>query len=342
MQPTRGFALGRPLGSALSVHLSWLPAGALLATHLSFIAYGDQGLLAALSLGAVTLLAYFVCVLVHALAHIVVGRITGTQPSAVSVFIFGDVAVMPESTGRSRIWTALSGPIVSAVLAAAFLFASATTDASMSSLLRTIGLANAAIAALNLLPAFPLDGGQIVAAAGRRRKLTERLGRLAGAVALVAGSYLLLRDPELVAETAFGLWLALTGLFVVVRSKTATAVASPLHALDKQTAGAWARPFTGRIDGNAEAPASGGPFAVSSDGRLTGVLTQAPAIPGVKVADVMIPWSADLNVSSDTSLVRALEKLANERAPIVVVVDGEGVVRGVLDEEIVRTKMAAS
>ena len=66
MHPDRGLRLGRPLGSPLLVHASWLPSGALLVAHLALTAYGDRGLAAAIALGLVTVGAYVVCTVVHA------------------------------------------------------------------------------------------------------------------------------------------------------------------------------------------------------------------------------------------------------------------------------------
>jgi hypothetical protein len=342
MQPNRGVSLGRPLGSALSVHGSWFPAGALLAAHLSFIAYGDKGLLAALALGAETVLGYFFCVLLHSLAHVVVGRLTGVRPAAVRVFIFGDVSTTRPMLGRRALWTALAGPLTSGILAGASLLGSAMTKSPTSDLLRTIGLANAAVAVLNLLPGLPLDGGHIRAATGRgRRKLAVRVGRLTGLAALVAGAWLVSEGSGLIPETAFGLWLLLAGLFVVVQSGAVTASVSTVAALSGQTVGSWARPFAGRVDAGALAP-TGGPYAVSEDGRLTGVLPQAVRRRRTRAADVMIPWTAELNMPSDAALLGALEKLAAKAAPLVVVVDREGVVRGILDEDSVREQLARS
>jgi Zn-dependent protease len=338
MQPFRGFSLGRPLGSPLSVHGSWVPAAALLVAHLSFVAYGDRGLLGAVALGVITAAGYFVGVLLHTAAHIVVGRIVGSPPQAVGVFFFGDVSLAGPTTRRRNIWTALAGPVTSGAIAGgAFIFASGSND-----VLRTIALGNGAIALLNLLPALPFDGGHMVAATSpRRRKLAVRAGIVIGLLAIVTGGYLLSRGPELLSETAFGLWLVLTGLFAIMQSNATAPSSSPIADLKDRTVAEWARPFAGRVEAGSVAPVGPGPFAVSHDGRLTGVITHPPGT-RTRAADVMIPWTSDLNVPADASLISALEKLSSRATPILVVIDKQGVVRGVLDEDAVRAGLGAS
>jgi Zn-dependent protease len=343
MQPNRGLELGRPFGSPFLVHASWLPAGALLSAHLALAAFGDRGLAQAILLGLVTVGAYLVCVVLHALAHLITARIGGARPGTIAIFVFGDVTEpgAPCRQRRSDVVAAMSGPAMSVLLGAAALGAATTKSGLTTDVLRTVGFANLALAALNLLPVLPLDGGRLVAAGSRRRaRLASFGGKLVALSAVAAGGWLLWQGPDLVDETAFGLWLVLTGIFVFLSSGAARYTTASLPRLDGQTVGQWARPFAGRIDARAPAPAAGGPYAVSDAGRLAGVLTPSRIRPGVRVADLMVPWTAELGMRADAPLTSALERLSAEPASVVVVVDDRGVVRGVLDEGAVRAHLA--
>lgn len=337
MQPNRGLELGRPLGFPLLVHGSWLPAGALLSVHLAFSSYGERDLIPALILGVGTVIAYFVCVLAHALAHIVSARLSEAPRQPVKLFVFGDVSEAFAGAGAVR--TALAGPLVSGAIAAA-LYAASLSPLGDATFLRTLASVNAGLAALNLVPGLPLDGGRLFAFLGRdRRSAAAAIGRICGFLAVIAGAWLLLGGPARVEDTAFGVWLVLAGIFVAAESKGARGAAPAARKVQDETVGAWARPFAGRIDAKAAAPHGGGPYAVSADGRLAGVLAHGHK-GRVRVSDVMVPWTPALGMPADAPLMGALKKLAEEQAPLVVVVDREGVVRGVLDEAAVRSHIS--
>jgi Zn-dependent protease len=343
MQPDRGLRGGRPQGSPLRIHVSWLPSGALLAAHLALAAYGDRGLAAALGLGIVTVAAYCVCAVLHAFAHIVCARVIGARLGIVRVFVFGETSEPRMSTGRPRAEAALAfaGPLMSAALGIGALIWSTIASGGMSDVLRTVAVLNLALAAVNVLPVLPLDAGRLVAASGRgRARLASFGGKVAGLLAVVGGGSLLIRGPQLVDETAFGSWLVLVGIYVAVGSSWSTAKAPVLPDLNGQTVGAWARPFAGRLDIRTSAPAGGGPYAVADDGRLAGVLIESHVQEGAPVADLMVPWTTDLGMPSDAPLSGALERLSREDVDCVVVLDREGVVRGVLDEGAVRAQLA--
>jgi Zn-dependent protease len=342
MQPDRGLRLGRPLGSPHLVHVSWLPSGALLVAHLALAAYGDRGLGAAVALALVTVAAYLLCAIVHALAHLVCARAIGTKLEHVRVLVFGETFDPRASTGqpRAEAGLALAGPIASALLGTGALLSSTIASGSAADILRTLAVLNLALAAVNLLPVLPLDTGRLIASRGRTHaRLAAFGGKLAGLFALAAGGWLLFRGPALVDETALGAWLVLIGIFVFVGSSWKAASAPVLPDLGSHTVGEWARPFAGRLDIRTVAPAGGGPYAVADDGRLAGVLIESHVREGAPVSDLMVPWTSDLGIPSDAPLTGALERLSRKDVDVVVVLDRQGIVRGVLDESAVRAQL---
>ena len=332
MQSERGIRLGRPSHTPLTIHGSWLPAGALLVAHLILSAYGGRSFLSAVPIALATVAALLVCAVLHAAAHLVAGRMTGVRATSTRVFIFGDV-----STGATSPAAAIAGPIMSAVLAGvAFGFAS-TTGHEMHDALLTLALANAAMAVANLIPVLPFDLGRVVAVTGKRKTALFG-GRVVGALAIVGGVWLIVDGPSVVERTAAGVWLALAGLFVILEARASQPEHGRLPAVNGVAVGDWIRPFAGRVDANSTVPTHGGPYAVSDDGRLAGVLPHGSP-ERIAVRDMMIPWSSDLKLPDDAPLAQGLERLASGKAPLVVVVDKTGTVRGVLDEAAVRERL---
>lgn len=323
----------------MRIDVSWLPAGGLIAAHLALAAYSDRGLTTSVLLGVLTVGAYLACALVHTIAHLVVGRTIGVQLDDVRVFVFGDTSEPRFATGgeRSEALLAFIGPATSLVLGGGALAWSTFTSGDATDVLRTLATMNLALAGINLLPILPLDAGRLVAATGRRRaRLASFGGKLFGLVAVVAGGWLLVRGPRFVDETAFGSWLVLIGVFVFISSAWKTPRGPVLPDLGGHTVGEWARPFAGRLDIRTLAPAGGGPYAVADDGRLAGVLIESHVREGERVSDLMVPWTSDLGMPSDAPLLGALERLSGEGVDVVVVLDQQGIVRGVLDETSVR------
>jgi Zn-dependent protease len=340
MQPERGLEPGRPPAFAPSfpirVDRSWIPAGALLAAHLAFSVYGRRSLGSSVTLGLLTAALLFGLVVLHGLAHLVAGWLTRSPRGPMRLYVFGDVTEVP----RTAI-VALAGPLVSAAAGGA-LFVLSTGIGETPDVLRAGAWTSLGLAAINLAPGLPLDGGHLLASLTRRRRLAMRIGQLFGLLAVICGSWLLVSAPAVLEETAFGLWLLLVGIFVLVEGR-ATGTAVQRAPLDGFSAGAWARPFAGRVKAEDPVPLSGGPYAVSDGTRLAGVLSAGGAAPpGTRCADVMVPWTSQLGVRATTPLREALSRLAEPGGRMVVVVDETGIVRGVLDEEAVRSRIVAS
>ena len=136
---------------------------------------------------------------VHECAHAIAAKNTGNRVARVTVYPFGAVMTLDQSFGTQGEWiVAAAGPAASlAVSGMLKLFELLTGPLAWSSaLIRT----NLLIALLNLLPAFPLDGGRIVRAvllktAGERtaRRLLLAFTAVIAAVIFGAGILLILR-----------------------------------------------------------------------------------------------------------------------------------------------------
>jgi Zn-dependent protease/CBS domain-containing protein len=112
-------------------------------------------------------LLYGVSVLLHELGHAVAGRVCGLQVRAVVLDGLGGVTHFdddPPSAGAAT-GVAVAGPVASAVLGfIAWVAASSTSGAFLHVVLAQLAVGNLLIAAFNLLPGLPLDGGHVLAA----------------------------------------------------------------------------------------------------------------------------------------------------------------------------------
>lgn len=226
MMGRRGFSLGKILGVQVVLDGSWFIFGLLIAWllgdsfHNGFphVSSGAGWLLGAM--GAVL----FLCsVLAHELSHAVVARRKGIPTHRITLFIFGGVAQISEEphTPGDEIRIALAGPAMSLVLGGLLIglgvMAAQVRAQAGQALFLTVGATNLLLAAFNMLPGFPLDGGRVFRAivwhtSGNFAKATRvaaTSGRVIGLGLMGAGGLFVLHG-----DLADGIWLALIGLFL--------------------------------------------------------------------------------------------------------------------------------
>ena len=100
---------------------------------------------------------------VHECAHLIAAKNRGVSVARVTLYPFGAVMTADDAFGRQGEWiTAAAGPVGSAAFAAVLsLFG---TLFPLREWMRTLIYTNLLIAGINLLPAFPLDGGRVFSA----------------------------------------------------------------------------------------------------------------------------------------------------------------------------------
>ena len=216
--------LGRVLGIELRVHATFFLLVLLVLATAGDVEGGAPAALA-------WLLLVFTCVLLHELAHSAVARRRGVEVDEILLLPIGGVSRMtrlPDSA-RDELAIAVVGPLASFALA---LLAGAVALATGGSLLPptlVVGALatrlfwfNLVIAAFNLLPAFPLDGGRVLRALLEQRlgleAATHRAARLGRVVAVVLA----------VAGVLLNLWLVVIAVFVYVGG-AAEEAATTLH-----------------------------------------------------------------------------------------------------------------
>lgn len=175
-------------GFAVYIDASWLLIAALVTWSLAVgffpalypgLAVGDYWWMAVA--GALLL---FASVIVHELFHSLVARRYGLPMKGITLFIFGGVAEMSEEppNAKAEFFMAIAGPIAS-ILIGFFFFGLAFAvhgawPVQALAVITYLYTINWILAAFNLIPAFPLDGGRVLRSAlwhfkGDLRKATR-------------------------------------------------------------------------------------------------------------------------------------------------------------------------
>ncbi len=196
--------------------VTWTYGGGL-AADFPDLAPGLAGLL-----GLAAALLLFASVLAHELGHSWVALRQGINVQSITLFLFGGVASLDKEsqTPAGAFWVAIAGPLVSIALFGLFTVVNITSQATgpLGEILQLLASINLALAAFNLIPGLPLDGGNILKALvwkvtgspDRGIIVASRMGQLLGGAAIL--SCLL---PLLLTGKFTNVWNLLIGSFVL-------------------------------------------------------------------------------------------------------------------------------
>lgn len=169
-QPRGGLLMGRPFGVPVYVTPSWFLVAALI-TWL----FGSRLTDVLPDLGAARYLlafsfavAFYASVLVHELAHTLVGLKYELGVRRIQLQFLGGVSEIEKDadTPAREFWLAFVGPLLSLVLGGGFWLGLRAVEARTvpGVLLAGLMVSNLVVAAFNLLPGLPLDGGRMLRA----------------------------------------------------------------------------------------------------------------------------------------------------------------------------------
>ncbi|GJF27448.1 peptidase M50 [Kitasatospora sp. NE20-6] len=290
-QPRGGILMGRPFGVPVYVTPSWFVIAALITWifggRLTEVLPGLGGTRYLVSFSFAV--AFYASVLVHELAHTVIALRYRLGVRSIQLQFFGGVSEIEKEaeTPAREFWLAFVGPLLSLVLGGVFYLATNAVelDTVPGVLLAGLMVSNLVVAAFNLLPGLPLDGGRML-----RAVVWGVTGRpMAGTVAA--------------AWVGRGLALAvLVGLPLVSAAQT-----------PEQSTG------DSLVDGVLAAI-----LAIIIWNGATGAVRNArlrEVLPGLDLRELA---RRSVDVTADTPLGEALRRAHEARAGAIVVVDGRG------------------
>ncbi len=350
--PGRSIRIARIAGIPVGVSPWWLVIVALFTWLLGasyfpeVIAGVSPGVSYALGLASVLLL--FASILAHEFGHALVARRHGIEIEEIDLWLLGGVSRMRGEAHDpgDELRYALAGPAVTAVIAACFgaaaLLLPSSTPAVVRALVEYQAFVNAAILVLNMLPAFPLDGGRVLRSLlwrrsgeiGRSTETAASVGRAFGYVMIALGGL------EFLSGAPEGLWLGLIGFFIVIAAGQQAMGAQVQAALSGvQASELMSTPVVSIPEGTSAAEASADWFApyrytsfpvVDELGRAIGLVSVAqiealtrPQRAAQRVGEIA-DRDAGLLVAGTEDVSRLLERPAFARIGRAVVIDELG------------------
>jgi Zn-dependent protease/CBS domain-containing protein len=342
-------SVGRYGGVELRLNWSLLAVVALLVWSLSEGVLPDQnpGLSDNTYLGAavVASLLFLASIALHELGHSWVALREGLEVDSITLWLFGGVSQLKGRFGSpgAEFRVAVSGPLVSIALGVLFMGIAATgLPSAADGVAAWLGYINLILAAFNLLPAAPLDGGRVLHSVLWRAKGDFAWAtRIASEVGQVfAYLFIGLGLAMFVFEGSFsGAWLAFIGWFLLQGARAEARYVATEQALgDLRVRDLMVRhPVTvdaestiGRFMDDVASSQRFTTYPVLEGGRPVGLLAFASvaAVPRAdwdarRVRDTMVPLDEVPQLTEDELAVDALEELsAPTRNRALVVEDG--------------------
>lgn len=205
-------------------------------------------------LALIWILALFISVLLHELGHAFAARRVGSRVLRITLHIFGGLM---EHTGgatwRQRVFISFAGPAVNVVLGAiaiGALFVFQTGSESTHDVVLAFAIVNVVLLVFNVLPIYPLDGGQVARTLLERRlrsQLAAYWGSVVSLVVLVAvgALSLLVMQPSFLGLALLG-FLALHNVMVLKEHRSF----AKRHPLNLRTL--FPRPKPGQTKGKVD------------------------------------------------------------------------------------------
>lgn len=236
------FRLGRIAGIEIGINWSWLIVLVLMLWTLAagIFPAENPGLSDGtyVAMAIVAAIVFFTSLLLHEMGHALTAKRLGMTIDGITLWLFGGVArfsgMFPSARAEFRI--AIAGPLVSVALGGLFVLLAWVTHLgrAVDGVFSWLGYINLVLAAFNMLPAQPLDGGRVLHAV-----LWSRTGDLVAATRRAARAgeglgYLMIGGGLLAFITvgAFGgAWLAFLGWFLLTAARTEERAVLVRHAL---------------------------------------------------------------------------------------------------------------
>jgi Zn-dependent protease/CBS domain-containing protein len=215
------------LGFEVKIDFSWIIIAILIAWSLSKgffpLHYEDLSTQTYWIMGIIGAVGLFLSIIVHEFSHSVVARKYGMPMKGITLFIFGGVAEMGDEppSPKAEFMMAIVGPLSSIGIALIFYgmyrLGQGGFSAPVQGVVGYLAFINGLLAAFNLVPAFPLDGGRVLRSIlwGVKGKLhwatkvSSRIGSGFGYLLIFLGILNVLRG-----NFVGGMWWFILGMFL--------------------------------------------------------------------------------------------------------------------------------
>jgi Zn-dependent protease/predicted transcriptional regulator len=332
--------LGRVFGIEIGLHYSWFLIALLIVFSLSsqFHASNPQwGDGVILTVAVTTAILFFVSLLLHELAHSIVATSNGLPVKEITLFALGGVSQIEKNPTSAKLefWMAFVGPLTSAVIGGICLLATRAVGGTSSdpwmAMLLWLGYINLTLAAFNLIPGYPLDGGRVLRAiiwwktgdADRSTRAAAKAGQAIAFAFIALGVFRFFGGAGI-----GGLWIAFIGWFLLQAARESYVRVGIAHALEGVRVADVMTRDCPTVDGGLnlqtfvehELLRTGRRcFIVVEKGEITGLLTpheikqvDRAKWPLMKLHDIMRPIGDVRSVAPDASLVSALELMSRD------------------------------
>ena len=224
---TAGTPLFTMAGFDVSMNFSWLVIAFLVTWTLAAGVfpgkYPDLSTYMYWIMGAACSVGLLFSIVLHEFSHSMVARRFGMPIGGITLFVFGGIARMESSppSPKAEALMALAGPVSSVVIGGVLFGVHQLTKGFLptpaTGILEYLALINLILAAFNLIPAFPLDGGRVLRAIlWSWKKSIRKATRIASTTGRVF-SYILIglgMLALLAGNLITGIWWGLIGLFI--------------------------------------------------------------------------------------------------------------------------------
>jgi Zn-dependent protease/predicted transcriptional regulator len=348
--------LGRVFGIQIGLHYSWFLIAFLIVVSLAaqFRATNKEwGEATIFGMALTTGVLFFVSLLLHELSHSVFAKAHGIPVREITLFALGGVSQIEKNpaSARTEFWMAFVGPLTSAAIGVVCLALRRLVDVPSSpahAMVTWLGYINLSLAAFNMIPGYPLDGGRILRAAlwwrsgdlDRSTRQAARVGQIVGALFIAFGIV------QFFGGAGFGgLWIAFIGWFLLQAAGESVLEAGLVRVLQGVTVADIMTPDCPTVNGNLNVQnfveehllrTGDRCFMVLDNTGLAGLVTphevktlDRARWPYTTVFDIMRPINEIRTVQRGTPLKAALEIMTRENLnQLPVLQDGrvEGVV----------------
>ncbi|HLI50927.1 MAG TPA: site-2 protease family protein [Thermomicrobiaceae bacterium] len=211
-------------GGTLTISLGWLLIVlAIAGATVQALAPSSMHLSGAIlwyTTGTLLIAGFFGSLVLHELSHLKVAQVVGYSARRIGLYPFGGVSEGYDDPGTPRqiVLVALAGPIASGLAAAVFAilwWASPESASSIRRIFAVLAIVNGCLGAVNLLPAYPLDGGRIFRALvwylhddfNTATRAAVAYSQIVSVFTLATGLVLLATEPR---RAVWGLWIVIS------------------------------------------------------------------------------------------------------------------------------------